>query len=295
VLELKQVTAGYGRNAPALKSVSLTLQPGNVHAIVGANGAGKTTLLRLVLGLLSPGSGQVRVFGQDPLLSIAQFVHKTGILLDGRRRLEPRWTAEENLEYHALRLKLRPVAYRDRSRGLLDRFGLPAREPVNRFSRGMRQRLRLVIALLPSPCLVLLDEPTLGLDVEGQKVLMRIIDETRSAGGSVLLTSQSLDFLERVADEFTILRKGEAVAQGPLDAVARAIGQTLQVALSVAYPERIVDALPNEWELDAHGRIRVPLDPRAIAKVMELLVENEAGLLDLERPSPLEKSIGGEP
>ena len=237
----------------------------------------------------------MRVFGQDPLLSIAKFAHQTGILLDGRRRLEPRWTAEENIEYHALRLKLRPQEYRNRSRRLLDRFGLPARQPVNRFSRGMRQRLRLVIAFLPSPLLVLLDEPTLGLDVEGQKVLMQIIAETRSAEGAVLLTSQSLDFLERVASGFTILRRGETVAQGALDAVARAIGQTLQVALSVAYPERIENVLPDEWEMDAYGRLRGPLDPKAIAKIMMLLTEKEAGLLDLERLSPLEKSFGGGP
>jgi len=159
----------------------------------------------------------------------------------------------------------------------------------------MRQRLRLVIAFLPSPLLVLLDEPTLGLDVEGQKVLMQIIAETRSAEGAVLLTSQSLDFLERVASGFTILRRGETVAQGALDAVARAIGQTLQVALSVAYPERIENVLPDEWEMDAYGRLRGPLDPKAIAKIMMLLTEKEAGLLDLERLSPLEKSFGGGP
>lgn len=291
MLELMRVSAGYKRGAPVLREVSLRVVPGKVRALVGANGVGKTTLLRLALGMLAPWSGRVSLFGRNPLLSTSRFAGRVGMVLDGRRRLEPRWTGWENIEYHGARLGLSPRQYRDWGFHLLERFGLPEHHVVNRYSRGMRQRLRLVIAFLPRPELLLLDEPTLGLDVVGQRVLMQILEEERRAGRALLITSQSLNFLERIADTFTVLRAGRVLAEGSLEAIAETMGQNLRLRLVLAHPERLNGSLPQGWEKDEMGGLLGPMEAGSLASVLELVAARQAGLLDIERESPLERGV----
>ena len=286
MLSFNRVSAGYLRDSLVLKGVTFELGPGQVGALLGRNGAGKTTFLRVALGLLPAREGEVRILGGDPLRSRAWLL-ETGYLLDGWRYLEPRWTAWENILYHGARLGVPPRRFRDQARSLLEQFGLDGGSVVNRLSRGMRQRLRLVIAFMLSPRLVFLDEPTLGLDPDGVRLLSQRIDHHRRQGGAVLLTSQSLGFVERLADRFLLLDGGELKVEGGLREIFAALGRAVTVTLHLRYPERYSGELPPGWRR-RDGVLTGPLRLAELISVLREVERSGAGLYDLTRVSPLE-------
>lgn len=282
----------WGGPKPTLEVVDLSLCPGEVHALVGANGAGKTTLLRVILGLLAPISGEVRLLGFDPLRFRARIMPELGVLLDGRRSLEPRLTGLENLIYKAALYRLGPRISQGRAVALLQRFGLPPHEVVNRYSRGMRQRLQLAVAILHMPKLLLLDEPTLGLDIEGMSILGDVMREVASQGGAVLLTSQELSFLERAAHRVTVLDAGKVVACGAPAEVSASLGSATRIRLKVRNPARVVAPLPMGFTWDGEALEGV-LELITLEEGVRYLRDSGAGLLDIERVSGLERVLRG--
>jgi ABC-2 type transport system ATP-binding protein len=166
-------TFRYGNKlVEAVRSVSLSLASGEVLAFLGANGAGKTTTIKMIAGLIRPDAGQVRIAGVDPH-SNSQALQMLGAVLKGNRNLYWRLTPEENLEYFGVLKGLSCREARRRGRVLLERFGLLSKchTTVQTLSRGMQQKLAIAVALIHQPQLLLLDEPTLGLDVDVMRSL----------------------------------------------------------------------------------------------------------------------------
>lgn len=211
-LELTGVSKSYGRHW-ALRDISLRLAPGERLALLGHNGAGKTTLMKLILGLIPPNSGDVRVFGASPAIAGPQrpaigFLPEIVAFHDAM-------TGREILCFYA-RLKRRSQT---ECVALLDRVGLTAAADrrVGGYSKGMRQRLGLAQALLGNPRLLLLDEPTTGLDPALRAIFYDIIGDLAAKGTSVLLSSHLLTEVEERTDRIVIMNQGRQVTAGTLD------------------------------------------------------------------------------
>jgi ABC-2 type transport system ATP-binding protein len=203
----------------ALDALDLEVPAGAIFGFLGPNGSGKTTTIRLLLGLLEPTAGRAEVLGLDPLRNGDALRARTGALLE-HDGLYERLTARENLEFHARIAGLERPARRARIEELLRRTGLWERrdDPVGEWSRGMKQKLALARALLARPALVLLDEPTAGLDPVAAAALREELARlAREEGTTVFLTTHLLGEAERLCSLVAILRRGRLVAMGPPD------------------------------------------------------------------------------
>jgi ABC-2 type transport system ATP-binding protein len=200
----------------AVRSVSLTLATGEVLAFLGPNGAGKTTTIKMIAGLIRPDAGRVRIAGVDPHRN-PEALRLLGAVLEGNRNLYWRLTPEENLEYFGVLKGLTHREARRRGRLLLERFDLLSkrRTTVQTLSRGMQQKLALAVALIHQPKLLLLDEPTLGLDVEATQNVKALVRSIANEGCAILLTTHQLDIAEELSDRVAIIQKGEIIAASP--------------------------------------------------------------------------------
>ncbi len=209
-LEMHEVQRAYG-SLPALRGVSLTVPQGTVFGLLGPNGAGKTTTIRLLTGQLRPHAGQVRVLGLDPVASSRELSRKIGVMLEEPGHYE-RLPVRSNLRFFA---RLHGVGA-ERVEELLALVGLcgKAGEPVGRLSRGMRQRLALARALVGSPRVLFLDEPTAGLDPHAARGVRRLIEEFCGGQGTVFLTTHFMEEAEELCHQVGILDQGRLVALG---------------------------------------------------------------------------------
>lgn len=206
------------RGAPvsAVRDASLTLSTGEVLAFLGPNGAGKTTTIKMIAGLILPDAGWVRLAGRDPHRE-PQALRSLGAVLEGNRNLYWRLTPEENLEYFGVLRGLNRRAARQRGQVLLERFGLGDKRQtvVQSLSRGMQQKLAIAVSLVHDPHLLLLDEPTLGLDVEATQTVKTLVREIVAEGRAILLTTHQLELAQELSDRVAIINHGEIIAEAP--------------------------------------------------------------------------------
>ena len=239
-VEIDGVTKRY-RSIQAVRDVSFRLPAGETIALVGHNGAGKTTLLKLMLGLIQPTAGSIRVLGENP--SAGEFAARRRLgYLPENVAFNAALTGRETLSFYA-RLKGEPVA---KALGLLARVGLEAASArrVGTYSKGMRQRLGLAQALIGAPRVLLLDEPTTGLDPELRISFYEIVQELRDSGATVVLSSHALTELEERADRVIIMNRGVMVANGSIEALRRIARLPTRIRLTV--PDLRPAAIP-EW------------------------------------------------
>lgn len=226
LLELEHVHQSFGRQE-VLHDLSLSLDEGEVLGLFGHNGAGKTTSMKLILGLLRPGQGRVQVLGGDP--DDHQVRRRLGYLPENVT-FYPQLSGRETLRHFA-RLKGAPAAQVGE---LLEQVGLQqaADRRVKTYSKGMRQRLGLAQALLGEPRLLLLDEPTVGLDPIATHELYELLDRLRARGTGVILCSHVLPGVERHIDRAAILAGGRLRASGDIDALRAQAQLPVTVRLS---------------------------------------------------------------
>lgn len=211
---------------PVLDGIDLAVPEGKCVALIGHNGAGKTTLMKLILGLARPTSGRLEVLGVDPATADKSFRRQLGFL-------------PENVAFHDELTGAHTLAFYARLKGLsaaccpeiLERVGLSfaATRRVKTYSKGMRQRLGLAQALLGTPRLLLLDEPTTGLDPVLRHEFFQIIRQLAAAGTTVILSSHILTELEARTDLAAIMRQGRLVAFGDLDELRRQAGLPVKI------------------------------------------------------------------
>lgn len=219
VLEAHHLRKTYryqGKAITAVRDVSLKIAAKQVLAFLGANGAGKTTTIKMIAGLILPDEGEVRILGRDPHHD-SQARRMLGAVLEGNRNLYWRLTPEENLEYFGVLRGLSRRVARQRGQELLERFELLSkrRTTVQTLSRGMQQKLAIAVALVHQPQLLLLDEPTLGLDVEATESVKLLIREIAKEGCAILLTTHQLHIAEELSDRVAIINRGEIIAEKP--------------------------------------------------------------------------------
>lgn len=267
----------------AVQDVSLEINANQVLAFLGPNGAGKTTTIKMIAGLVLPDRGTVRINGRDPHRE-AQARRLIGAVLEGNRNLYWRLTPAENLEYFGVLRGLTRRLARQRSRMLLERFELShkGRTMVQKLSRGMQQKVAIAVALIHQPPLLLLDEPTLGLDVEATQTVKRLVREIASEGRAILLTTHQLDIAEELSDRVAIINQGQIVVQQQTEALIRQFSSAIyRLEVSELASDRI-GKLISIGALVEDTTIRIP-DPALLYPVLEILKPLAIVRLETER------------
>lgn len=248
----------------AIDSVSLEVPRGIIFGLLGPNGAGKTTMIRVLLGLVEPAAGEVEVLGLNVKYCANEVRFQVGALLE-RSGLYDRLSAEDNLEFFGRIWRLSPVERTVRIKEALSRFGLWERrkEPVHSWSRGMRQKLAIARVLLHRPKLVLLDEPSAGLDPVSAVLLQNDILALAKEGITVFLTSHNMAEVEKIGSLVAVIRDGRLLKVGsPAD--LRATDGNLRVTVTGhGFDNGLVSAikrrLPSADPEIKHGSMTVQL------------------------------------
>ncbi|SEQ79000.1 ABC transporter ATP-binding protein [Natrinema salaciae] len=211
-IDLSGVTKRYGTER-ALDGLDLTVEPGEIYGFLGPNGAGKSTTINLVLDFIRPTDGEVRVFDLDAQTNTIEIRDRTGILPEGVS-LYDRLTGRQHVEF-----AIESKDADDDPDALLERVGIAdaAEKKAGGYSKGMAQRLMLATALVGEPDLLILDEPSTGLDPNGAREMREIIREENARGATVFFSSHVLGQVEAVCDRVGILRDGDLIAEDTVD------------------------------------------------------------------------------
>ncbi len=245
-IELKEVTKFYG-NIKAVDKLSLSVEEGEVYGFLGPNGSGKSTTIRMILSLIKPSSGVIKLFGQEVSFGRNKAINRIGALIE-TPDFYNYLSAQRNLK---LLGKLSGVEHLNkRVDEVLDIVGLGDRRHsrVKAFSKGMKQRLGIAQAILHKPDLIILDEPINGLDPLGQKEIRELIESLRQDHNiTILISSHILYELEQIATRMIIINKGKALVEGSVTELL--LNREHRVSISVENPEYTRNILMNsDWE-----------------------------------------------
>jgi len=248
VIHLERMTKSYGRNRGVV-DLELEVEPGCVFGFLGPNGAGKTTTIRVLLDLIRPTSGRALVFGLDSRRESMAIRRRSGYL-PGELSLYGRLTGEETLHYFA---NLRGGADMAYLRLLCERLDFDAGKKVADLSSGNKRKLGLIQALMHRPELLILDEPTAGLDPLVQHEFYHLVEESRDAGQTVFLSSHNLPEVQRVCDRVAFVREGELVAVEDVAALTGRAVRELEVTFAAPVPAAAFEGVDGVTAVTANG------------------------------------------
>ena len=279
-VEARGLTKHYGRIA-AVDGVDLTVRTGDIYGFLGPNGAGKTTALRMLLGLLTPEAGSVRLFGRDPLHELPEALDGVAGFVE-TPHFYPYLSGRKNLELLAAFDGGEASTRIDPTLELVD-LGDRARDRVGGYSQGMRQRLGIAASLIRDPKLLILDEPTNGLDPAGIRDMRGLIRDLAAAGMTILLSSHLLAEVEELCTRVAIIRSGRIVYEGGLaDLRASAAPRYRLRTTDAALAARICSGSNDLRELARDGdEIHFTADEAAVAALSRALVAAGLGILVL--------------
>lgn len=221
-LEVKNLMKSYG-SYPGVWDVSLTVEVGTLHGFLGPNGSGKTTTMKCVMGFLRKTSGLIRVFGEEPRGDARELKKRVGYMPESPAFPAYLKGREVLLTYGRIRATSDGMKLKEESRSLLQQVGLAseAEKPVGKYSRGMQTRLGIAVALLGAPDLLILDEPTEGLDPVGVTDVRNLLKGLVSEGRTVLLSSHQLPEVQQMCSMVTVLKEGRTVTEGSVEELAK--------------------------------------------------------------------------
>jgi ABC-type multidrug transport system ATPase subunit len=268
VIETRALTKRYGEAIVAVDDLDLRVRRGEVYGFLGPNGAGKTTTLRMLLGLVRPTSGQVVVLGTAP--GAPEGLARIGAMVEAPA-FYPYLSGRDNLRV----LARYAGAGEDRVEAALDEVGLSDRaaDRSRAYSLGMKQRLGVAAALLKDPELLILDEPTNGLDPAGMADMRDLIRSLGKGGRTVVLSSHLMGEVEQVTDRVGVIRDGALVAEGTVEELRGRAGLRVR-AEPLADAAQLIRALPDVDEVtSAEGLLDVTIDTSRAPAINRLLVE----------------------
>ena len=276
----------------AVNDLTFDVPPGTVTVLLGPNGAGKTTVVRLVTGALHPDAGTVRTLGLDPNSDAegTETRRRCGVV-PARPALYDRLSGRDNLQYAASLFEVEPKLAPLRIGEAADRFGIADAlgQRVGGYSTGMRARLALARAVLHDPDLLLLDEPTAGLDPESARVVLGLIDEMAEGGKTVLMCTHLLLEAEGLADQVIVMDHGRAVVAGSPEELSRRYWPAARVVLDADDPA-VLDAardLPFVRAYERNGTVTVDLEQETdVPDLVDALVRAGARIKRVEPCAP---------
>jgi ABC-type multidrug transport system ATPase subunit len=268
VIETRALTKRYGDAIVAVDDLELRVRRGEVYGFLGPNGAGKTTTLRMLLGLVRPTSGQAAVLGAAP--GAPHGLARIGAMVEAPA-FYPYLSGRDNLRV----LARHAGVSEDRVEAVLDELGLRDRaaDRSATYSMGMKQRLGVAAALLKDPELLILDEPTNGLDPAGMAEMREFIRSLGKGGRTVVLSSHLMGEIEQVSDRVGVIRDGSLVAEGTVEELRGRVGLRVG-AEPLAEAARLIGALPDVDDVrSVDGLLEVAVDTSQAATINRVLVE----------------------
>lgn len=273
----ENVARSFGDNL-ALKSASLELRPAELLALLGPNGAGKTTLIRSIAGRLKTDAGNISVQGIAQQAGGTPEVSKHLGVIPQEIAIYDTLTAVENIQLFAKLYGVANEDIADRTKWALSWTGLEDRssEPVKNFSGGMKRRLNIACGVLHKPSVILLDEPTVGVDPQSRERIWEMLQQLRSDGAAILLTTHQLDEAQQVSDRIVIIDHGKTIAEGTFDELLNAsIGTQRQVVLTLLEPPK---AIPDGFEDAGDGALAIKVQDVASELSAALQTVKDLGL-----------------
>ena len=296
IFDIKNLTKSFGAHT-ALSNLSLEIREPGIYGILGPNGAGKSTFLKLMLKILNPTSGEIYYNGTNIKNIGNSYFNEIEAVLEGNRNLYWFMSARENLLYYGRLMGMADRAIRARTEELLTVMELKGHEDkkVGYCSRGMQQKVAIMAALIHSPKILFLDEPTLGLDVTIKASLVSEIRQMADSGTTVFLTTHQIDVLERLTDKLFILENGKSTYQGSVDSLINSQKSQQRTEYLLAASDGSMDVLASVVsaenveieEKKGQLHIRIPnLDEAAQARLMQVCVENHLRIISIVPETP---------
>ncbi|MCI0608941.1 MAG: ABC transporter ATP-binding protein [Anaerolineae bacterium] len=296
MIETNDLSKQFNHDFWAVDGVTLTVQPGEILALLGQNGAGKTTTVRMLTALLKPTRGWARVGGHDITKNPQEIRTNVGVLTE-QHGLYMRMTGEEYLDFFGEVYGLEPKIRKARSDYLLEYFGLTesARRRSGEYSKGMKQKLALARALMHDPSVLLLDEPTSAMDPESAQLVRNEISRLRSSKRTIIICTHNLAEAEALADKIAIIYRGKILLNGTLDELKR------DVLGPVEYEAKFAEAfdagdleLPQGATLASRSatslKFRIEAPQAVNPKLVHMLTSRDAPLVSFhEVPRKLEQ------
>jgi ABC-2 type transport system ATP-binding protein len=277
-LEMRRLTKYYGSHV-GVQELDLAVNAGEVLGFLGPNGSGKTTTIRILVGLLKPTSGEARVLGRDVFLESVGVRRRIGYL-PGDVALYGERTGNELLR---LALRVRRMSEAPLAAELADALGAPMDRRVKKLSRGMRQKVALVLTLAHDPDVLVLDEPTSGLDPLAQRTLLDILDRAGQRGKTVFFSSHILSEAEQICDRVAILREGRLIVQDKVERLREQKYKEVMLAYSGPPPDlEGLDGIQMVWKHEGRLTFRVRGD---IGRLLALLQGCAIEDLTISEPS----------
>lgn len=281
------------RTVVAVDRLSVSIAPGEAVGYIGANGAGKSTTIKMLAGILVPTRGSITSCGLRPVADRRRLARQLGVVFGQRSQLWWDLPARESFRILAAIHSLSPSAERERTEELVERLELAELlgTPVRQLSLGQRMRAEVAAALLHSPRLVVLDEPTIGLDVLSKQRLREfLVAERRTHGTTLLLTTHDMGDVERLCDRVLLVDRGSLVFDGTLAGLSRTVGAERIMVVDLAAPVGDLVDVPDTRHVGSEGsglRQRLAFDPAATTAARVLAeVSQRAEVLDLAIEEP---------
>jgi ABC-2 type transport system ATP-binding protein len=272
---LRRVFEGRGGEVVALGSVDLAIGTGEVRGLLGPNGAGKTTLCKILSTVLLPSAGEVRVLGHDVARETLAVKRLIGVVFGGDRGLYGRLDPKQNLRLWGALYGLHGRALARRVDELLDRVGLTdrANDRVDDFSRGMKQRLHLARGLVSDPGVLILDEPTSGMDPVAARDFRVLIGELRTEGRTILLTTHDMAEAEAVCDQVTLIDNGTLLATDTPQRLAASLSTVERIEADGVPPDVVarIRPMPGVASVRSFAPERVEVDTTSAEGTREVL------------------------
>jgi ABC-2 type transport system ATP-binding protein len=293
-IEIRKLTKRFG-SVLALDELDMTVREGEVHGFLGPNGAGKSTTIRTLLGLVKADSGTVRLLGGDPWTDAVE-LHRQIAYVPGDVTLWPSLTGGETIDLLA---RMRGGIDEKRRAELIERFDLDPTKKARTYSKGNRQKVSLISAFSSTARLLLLDEPSSGLDPLMENVFQQCVAEARDGGATVLLSSHILAETEALCDRVTIIRAGRTVESGTLESMRHLSRTSIKAEMTSPPPD--IRGIPGVADVSVEGNtLRAQVDAGSLGEVIKAL--GDAGVRSLiSQPPTLEDlflrhyDVGGAP
>ena len=274
ILEAKNLTKSFGIRK-AVNNLNLEIPNGSVYGFLGPNGSGKSTTIRMMTALISPDVGEVFINGESIRKNGSKALSNVGALIE-RADFHKHLSAKTNLKMLA---RMDGTDFSNIQK-VLDRTGLGSRanDKVKTYSQGMKQRLGIAQALMGKPKLLILDEPTNGLDPEGMKEIRDLVGELSSEGITVFISSHLLDEVQKICSHVAMISLGELIIAGKMEDLLRN-SEMLMTEIHVDQTEKSIKILSNfKWVHrcdEKNGILRVSIAPNKIAELVNILVQNK--------------------
>ncbi len=292
-IEVLDLHKSYG-NVRAVAGVSFSVQPGEIFSLLGPNGAGKSTTISILSGLLEPEQGEVRLMGHSLKTDAVAARSQLGVVPQ-EIALYPDLSARENLEFWGKMYGLRGPMLKQRVDAVTETIGLNGRQNqrVGTYSGGMKRRVNIGAALLHEPAVVIMDEPTVGIDPQSRRHILDHVKALHDAGLTVLYTTHYMEEAAELSDRIAIMDQGRIIAQGTHAALIDQIGGQTRIDLTLNLePERVVGAwraLPGVAEIDVtDGRVTALVDDSNVVLPRLFEIAGQAGArvtsLDIREP-----------